>query len=83
MLCCVESLILLARFALREGDLLYSRGPQAEQRVYVRQACSTVRVVILTEAYKMSTEHNIIPGAPSYKTLANHEAGRLNGGTSG
>ncbi|KAJ7270315.1 hypothetical protein C8J57DRAFT_1065777 [Mycena rebaudengoi] len=58
------------------GDILYSRGPQAEQRVYGRQACSTcsaVWVVILTDIYKMPTEHHTIPGGQSYKTLANCE----------
>ncbi|KAJ7879451.1 hypothetical protein B0H13DRAFT_2278852 [Mycena leptocephala] len=62
----------------------HSRSPQAEQRVYGRQTSSTVRVVILTESYKMPTEHNIIPGGQSYKTLAIWGlAGRLNGWTSG
>ncbi|KAJ7911739.1 hypothetical protein B0H13DRAFT_1875478 [Mycena leptocephala] len=62
------------------GGILYSRGPQAEQRVYGRQTSSTVRVVILTDIYQMPTEHNIILGGRTYKTLANCElAGGWNG----
>jgi hypothetical protein len=52
------------------GDILYSRGPQHEQRVYRRHTSSTIRVVIHLEFCKMSTEHNTIPGDRSHKTLA-------------
>ncbi|KAJ7144181.1 hypothetical protein C8R44DRAFT_725153 [Mycena epipterygia] len=52
------------------GVILYSRGPQTEQRVYEKQTCSTVGVVIRPEFYKMPTEHKIIPGGQYYKMLA-------------
>jgi hypothetical protein len=55
------------------GDLLYSRGPQHEQRVYRIQTSGTIGVVILLVIYKMQTEHNTIPGGDQYKTLTNSD----------
>ncbi|KAJ7606301.1 hypothetical protein DFH06DRAFT_243389 [Mycena polygramma] len=64
------------------GGILYSRGPQAEQRVYGRQTSSTVWVVILTESYRMPTEHNIVPGGQS-RAAVYELAGHLRAGPLG
>ncbi|KAJ7277332.1 hypothetical protein C8J57DRAFT_1223080 [Mycena rebaudengoi] len=65
------------------GGILYSRGPQHEQRVYGIQKCRTIRVVIRLEIYKMQTEHNTIPGGRSIQDAGQTVTGWPFSGTSG